>query len=191
MYNLIKDWRNAKASEQDLSHYMVVSIKSMRALSNQAPATLEELKTIHGFGRRKLESFGEEILELINNYRKDHELKITPIPESVKLKKAPKKNTKLISFELWQEHKDLEKVAAEREFAVSTILGHLAHYVGTGELPVTDFVNEKKLKSITAFFKENGEMTLGETKNQLGDAYSYTDLRFVQQHLVYLANKSE
>ena len=189
LYNLLKEWRNTKASELDLSHYMIVSLKSMRALSNQAPASLEKLKMIYGFGRRKLDSFGQEVIGLINNYRKDHELKITPIPELVKLKKAPKKNTKQISFELWQEHKDVEKVAAEREFAVSTIMEHLAHHVGNGELPVTDFVDEEKLKLITAFFKENGEMTLGEAKNLVGDAYSYTDLRFVQQHLVYLANK--
>ena len=109
LYNLLKEWRDAKATELEVSHYMVVSLKSMRALSNRAPATLEELKMIHGFGRRKLESFGEEVLELINNYREDHDLKIAPIPEPVSQKKVPKKNTKLISFELWQEHKDVKK----------------------------------------------------------------------------------
>jgi len=183
LYNLLKEWRDAKAKEQEVSHYMVVSLKSMRALSNHAPATTDELKMIHGFGRRKLESFGEEVLELINNYRKNHVLNTEPIPESVKQKKVPKKNTKLISFELWQKHKDVQKIAEERDFVASTILGHLAHYVGIGELPVSDFVDEKKLKAITTFFKENSELTTTEAKTQLGDAYSYTDLRFVQQHL--------
>jgi len=73
----------------------------------------------------------------------------------------------------------------------STILGHLAHFVGTGELAVADFIDEKKLKSITSFFKENSEMTLSEAKNQLGDDYSYTDLRFVQQHLAFQVSKEE
>ncbi|MCF6342187.1 MAG: helix-turn-helix domain-containing protein [Bacteroidales bacterium] len=191
LYNLLKNWRDAKATELEMSHYMVVSLKSMRALSNRAPATLEELKMIHGFGRRKLESYGEEVLELINNFRQNHELKITPIAEPELQKKEPKKNTKLISFELWQQHKDVKKIAEERDFAPTTILGHLAHYVGTGELPVADFVDEKKLKTIITFFEKNSELSLTEAKNQLGDNFSYTDLRFVLQHLNCLAAKAE
>jgi len=52
-------------------------------------------------------------------------------------------------------------------------------------------VDEEKLKTITVFFKENGEMTLGEAKNQLGESYSYSDLRFVKHYLVFQGNKSE
>ncbi len=191
LYDFLKEWRDAKAFGLNLPHYMILSLKTMRALSNQAPSTLEEMKMVHGFGKRKLESSGDELLELINAYRKDHKVNISPITESAQYKKTPKKNTKLISFELWLEHKDLEKVASERDFAVSTIQGHLAHFVGTGELPVTDFVDEEKLKSITSFFKENSEITLSEAKNQLGKAYSFVELRFVQKHLVYLGSEAE
>jgi hypothetical protein len=192
LYNLLKEWRDAKAKEMEVSHYMVVSLKSMRALSNRAPENPEELKMIHGFGRRKLESFGQEVLELINNFRKDNEIKVdeTPIAYAPP-EKPPKKNTKLISFELWQKLKDVKKIAEERDFATSTILGHLAHFVGTGELPVADFVDEKKLKTISTFLNKNSELALSEAKIQLGEKYSYADLRFVQQHLLHLAQSKE
>ena len=101
------------------------------------------------------------------------------------------KNTKQISFDLWLEHKDVVKVAAERDFAVSTIQGHLAYFVGTGELPVTDFMDDEKLKSITRIFEENSEITLSEARNQSDNAYSFVELRFVQQHLVYKAKQKE
>ena len=189
LYNLLKEWRDKKASEFQIQVYRVISLRAMRALTNQVPVNLQELKQAHGIGKKKLEKYGDELLTIIKSYLRENEVKIIPVQESVPVEKTPKMNTKQISFELWQKHKDLEKVAAEREFAVSTVMGHLSHFVGTGELPVTDFVDEEKLKTITTFFKENGEMTLGEAKNQLGDAYSYTDLRFVQQHLVYQASK--
>ena len=185
LYNLLKEWRNVKAGELGLPHYMIFSLKTQRALSNQVPGNSEELKVVHGFGKRKIEKYGEELLTFLNDYRENHELKIDPIPELVKWKKVPKKDTKLISFELWQKHKDVKKIAEERDFVLTTIQGHLAHFVGTGELSVSDFVDEKKLKSITAFFKENSELTTTEAKNKLGDSYSYTDLRFVQQHINY------
>ncbi len=191
LYALLKTWRDAKATELGLPHYMVLSLKSMRALSNQAPADMDQLKTVHGFGRKKLENFGEELLELIDDYRAENEVKVTPLPQVFVLEKKPKVNTKQISKELWLQHKDLQKVAEERELAVSTVSGHLAHFVGTGELPVTDFVSGEKMKTIVLFFKRNSKLTLTEARNQLGEAYSYTDLRFVQQHLNSQAAKAE
>jgi len=70
--DLLKNWRNAKASELNLPHYMILPLKTMRALSNQAPSNIRELKKVHGFGKKKLESFGIELLDLINAYREDN-----------------------------------------------------------------------------------------------------------------------
>ncbi|NOX87098.1 MAG: AAA family ATPase [Chlorobi bacterium] len=189
LYDLLKDWRNARAIEEGLPHYMVLPLRTIRALSNQAPASMDELKRVHGFGRKKLQNYGEELLELINDYRRDHELKTEPLPEPVKKEKKPKIDTRKVSLELWLKHKDLKKVAEERDLAVSTIAGHLARFVGTGELPVTDFVDEKKLEKLLAFFRKNPDITLGEAKEKLGDDVSYGELRMVRQHLVWEAGK--
>jgi len=191
LYQLLKEWRNVKAGESGLPHYMILSLKTMRALSSYVPSNMDELNRIHGFGKKKMDQYGEELLELINEYHGDHDLNITPLPEVVKKKKKPKINTKEVSLELWLNYKDIAKVAGERGLTTTTIEGHLAHYVGEGKLPVTDFVGEEKLKTITAFFKENGKMTLGEAKNQLGESYSYSDLRFVKHYFVFQGNKSE
>ncbi len=185
LYDLIRNWRNAKSSELGLSVFMVLPLKTMRALSNQVPSNMEELKLVHGFGKRKLERFGEDLLELLNSYRENHEVVIETVVPKKSLNATPKKQTRQISLELWLKHKDLNKVAEERGLARSTIEGHLAHFVGKGELPVTDFVEDEKIKKITAFFKENEEMTLGEAKGLLGDDYSYAELRFVWQYLKY------
>jgi len=82
LYNLLKEWRNAKASELNLPHYMILPLKTMRALSNQVPSKLEELKLVHGFGKKKLDKFGNELLEFLNTYRKDHKVIIAPTTET-------------------------------------------------------------------------------------------------------------
>ena len=190
LYNLLKEWRNEKASEQEVSHYMILSLKTMRALSNQVPSNPEELKMVHGFGKRKLETFGNELLDFINEYREGHDIKIADTPVIAEVRKKPKEDTRQISKELWLKHKDLKKIAEERDLVVTTIEGHLARFVGNGELPVTDFVEEEKLKTMIAFFNENNEMALSEVKEKLGDGISYGELRMVQQHLLWEANKT-
>jgi hypothetical protein len=183
LYELIKKWRNAKSSELGLSVFMVLPLKTMRALSNQVPGNMEELKEVHGFGKLKLERFGHEILELIHSYREEHEVVIAPVIQKKSLNAIPKKNTKLVSLELWNNHKDLNKVAEERGLVRSTIEGHLAHFVEKGELPVSDFIEEEDLKKVTAFLVENQDMPFSEIKTKLGDDFTYGDLRFVRAHL--------
>jgi hypothetical protein len=183
LYELIKKWRNAKSAELGISVFMVLPLKTMRALSNQVPATLGELQMVHGFGKQKLERFGYEVLELITSYREGNEVVISPVMRKKNLNATPKKNTKLISLELWNKHKDLNKVATERDLVRSTIEGHMAHYVEKGELPVTDFIEAKKLDKIATFLIENEEMPFSELKSNLGDAFTYGDLRLVRAHL--------
>ena len=191
LYGLLKDWRDAKATELDLPHYMILPLKAMRALSNQVPSNTDELKLVHGFGKKKLEGFGEEILELLNGFRKEHDLKIEHAEIPLKPIKKPIGASKQISFDLWLEHKDVEKIASARDLAVSTIYGHLSYFIGSGELSVHDFVNKEELEKISTFLVKNTEMSLSDAKQKFGDDYTYNDLKFVQQHLFFLENNEK
>ncbi|HEY9113964.1 MAG TPA: helix-turn-helix domain-containing protein, partial [Bacteroidales bacterium] len=191
LYQLLKEFRDSKSTELGVPVYMVLPIKTMRALSNHVPATMKELKLIHGFGKKKIESFGEEILELITNFKSENKVVSTTPKTAPKPEKKTKENSAKISFEFFKELKDISKVAEKRAMAPSTISGHLAQFVATGELPVTDFVSEEKVKLIANFFKENPESLFGEAKSALGDDVSYNDLRFVRQHLLFLDTKQK
>jgi len=190
LYNVLKAWRDKKAGEQGFPFYMVLTVKTMRALSNQVPQTMEELKKVHGFGKRKIESYGEELLQILKDFTSDNEVKIVVPDEPEPAEKKPKIDTKKQSLDLWLKYKDVKKIADERDFAVSTIQGHLAQFVGIGELNATDFVDEKKLKKITDFLLKNPEMSMGESRESLGDDYSYPELKVARQHLVWLEKQN-
>jgi len=191
LYRLLRDWRDEKATELELPHYMILPLKSMRALSNQVPTDHSELKMVHGFGKKKLENFGDELLELLNEYRKNHDVVTSALPVPNSGKKEPKKHTHTISLELWQEYKNIAKVAEERGMVISTIEGHLAQLISKGELPVSDFVSDKKLKELSSFFKKKGSVLLSEAKTELGDKYTYSELRFVRHHIIYLESSKD
>jgi uncharacterized protein YpbB len=46
---------------------------------------------------------------------------------------------------LYKEGKRIEDIAKERSMAVSTIEGHLASFIPSGEVKIADFLNEIEL----------------------------------------------
>ena len=101
--------------------------------------------------------------------------------ESAKPKKKKKKNqpnTKQITFDLYHNGKTIEEIAKERSLAESTIEGHLAYFVGKGELNLTDFIDKKKAEQIVQVADSLETTKLNEIKSRLGDEFTYSDLKF-------------
>ena len=65
LYNALVSWRNAKAKEKDVSHYMIIQLKTMMEISNSFPKTLRDLKKIKGLGDRKIKEYGQEIVDIV------------------------------------------------------------------------------------------------------------------------------
>ena len=142
--------------------------------------SVPELKTIKGIGPAKVKRFGVEIMAMIIEYCEEHGVVPEPIDIPVKEKKV-KINSKQVSYDLYRSGKNIVEIARERNFSVATVEGHLAHYVGSGELEVTEFVSEKKLQKVLDFIAENPEKTMGEIKNSFEDV-SYSEIMFILQH---------
>jgi uncharacterized protein YpbB len=167
-----------------MQFFMVLPLKTMRALAEELPVSKEALKAIHGFGKKKIELFGDEILEIITRFTE--EKGITPpvfSPPEKKMKK-PKKPTRQISFEMWKEGKSIPEIAEERGLVTSTIEGHLAQFVRSGDIAVESLVDTEKIKKITAYFLSHPESeTLTEAKAALDETITFGELRFVFEHL--------
>ncbi|MFW5820682.1 MAG: HRDC domain-containing protein, partial [Bacteroidota bacterium] len=76
LYQELVKWRNRVAEEKLIPHYMVMQLKPLVTLSNYAPTSLKEMKRIKGIGKVKLETYGEELLEIIRASGADNKLKI-------------------------------------------------------------------------------------------------------------------
>ena len=99
---------------------------------------------------------------------------------------ATKPDTKQVTFNLFKEGKTATEIAAERNVTLSTIEGHLAHFVGTGELPVEQLIDNVKLALISDFFDENPQSRFAAAKEALGEQVSWSDLRIVFKHREFL-----
>ena len=65
-YELLKIWRNNKAAELNLPHYLISHNAELMSVAVNKPKTISELKKIKGFGEIKTEKFGQEILAVMN-----------------------------------------------------------------------------------------------------------------------------
>lgn len=61
----LKIWRSEKAKEQNLPSYFIATNKELISVAKYKPAKKEELLDIKGFGKHKIENYGEEILEIL------------------------------------------------------------------------------------------------------------------------------
>jgi uncharacterized protein YpbB len=84
---------------------------------------------------------------------------------------------------LYKEGLSIAEIASQRSLKPNTIAGHLAHYIGTGELAITDFIDDEKLARITAVLAKTGADELGLAKQALGDDCSYGEMKMVRAHL--------
>lgn len=181
----LREWRNNEAVSQGLPHYMILSQKAMAAIAHYLPASVTDLKQIKGVGKRTIEKFGNQILEITLRYREeqDIDLKMPEPPKKTAKEKKDKVPTREQTLKLFSEGKTPEQIAEIRGLTSSTIEGHLAHYVGEGTLDVLQFVGEEKLEKIAGWFHEHGTSGLTEARHALGETVSYSDLRFVMKYM--------
>jgi hypothetical protein len=189
----IKTWRKSMADEENLPIYMVLPQKTMYDVVELLPVTIRELSEIKGFGKKKVQKYGDDIIGIIRNYLQvNHLNKIdvelpeseTELPEEETVsKQKPKGQTQRLSFDMFKEGKTIEEIANERSFTISTIESHLARFVASGELDILKLIPLEKLEMIKSHFVESGNSSITEAKAVLGDAVSYGELRMVMNYL--------
>ena len=189
LYSALKAWRTDKAEELNVDQYMIIPQKTLLQLVSQLPYSMAELKTIKGIGRKKIQQFGSEILDIIIEYRIDNGIETPQLTiEDTPSKKTKKVDSKKVSYELLKAGRSIEEIASERSMATSTIEGHLAHYIGTGDIDISRLLSQDKIDMISNFFINNKTRLLGSAKVELGEKVTYSELKFVLKHLEFIRN---
>jgi superfamily II DNA helicase RecQ len=66
IYYALKKWRSSMAQLLALPHYIICHNSQLISIAIKRPQTLEDFKTIKGFGDKKIATFGEDIISLLN-----------------------------------------------------------------------------------------------------------------------------
>lgn len=65
LYQKLKTWRKAQAEEEKLPAFCIFSNQVLESIVKKRPQIKEELLNIKGFGEKKFEKYGKQILEII------------------------------------------------------------------------------------------------------------------------------
>lgn len=68
LFNQLKRWRTRKAEEFERPAFFVLHQKCLIQIVEKLPSTLDELRSIKGIGKQKVKAFGNEIIEIIDQY---------------------------------------------------------------------------------------------------------------------------
>jgi nucleoside-triphosphatase THEP1 len=134
----------------------------------------------------------DNIQQIIKDSARDEKIEVVEIEKKrTKKEKVPKEkkiDTKQLTFDLYKEGKTIEQIAAIRNFAITTIEGHLVHFVKSKELDATEFVSKEKLNKILMLAASLEEPTLSHLKAELGDDYSYTEIKMAMATIDHKVN---
>jgi hypothetical protein len=181
--------------------YLVANRKTILLLAKHLPTTIQNIQLVDGFGPVRAQKYGPEFIAAISDYCERQNVKpnnftVTGNEKTSKKKAATKtengsldlvtENTKDKSLILFNKGKSIAEIAAERNLAASTIEGHLAHFVSTGQLAINKVMDATKIETIQKAIQANTEEGLTPVKEALGEYASYSDLRFVKNHLRWL-----
>lgn len=96
--------------------------------------------------------------------------------------KQVKSNTYRDTFDLHQQGKSADEIAAMRGLSVSTIKGHLARWIGSGEVDVYSLLPAETIDSVLAFLREHAGASISAIRSGTGDRFDYGDIRMVVAH---------
>ncbi len=189
LFRMLQQWRNHKAEEEGIDRFQVLHQNPLIQIAIHLPDSLAALKRIRGIGKRLTARYGEELVAMVSAYRSTHQIKEVTLPVTAATETAadePKKkreDTKQRSLELFEQGLNLARIAEQRGLVLSTIEGHMAHWVATGQVAIEALLSPKQRQPVEQALLQMTDTPLGEIKQVLGPEVSYGTIRLVQAHL--------
>ena len=68
LYQRLREWRKERADTDGIPVFIIATNQELAELTRRAPRNPDGLRQIHGFGKKKLEKYGKELLDIISAF---------------------------------------------------------------------------------------------------------------------------
>jgi len=195
LMDALRAWRNSRSAETGVPAYMVLSVKSMEAVAALCPADYSSLMKIKGIGKKKIEQYGREILELVYAHTGKDLTQLEGVELPFEKEKAVTKSkdhrgrqeqagkkaedTAQVTLKLFREGMKPEEIAGVRGITQSTVYRHLSGLVSNGMLNPEEVLGEEKKQYVERWFRQHPGGTLKAARADLGPGFSYDEIRLI------------
>lgn len=184
LFELLRELRHNIATRENLPHFQIFTQKSLYAMCELLPTNKKEMKAVHGMGKTRIDKYGDEILEVILEFINDNGIEITnTVALDNEKPKRQRGDSKKESLKLFNEGKSIPQIADIRELNESTIFGHLASYISSGKVKITNLMSLETYNELKEIIPNQNFENLSDLRHQLDEKYSYGELRLVLNEL--------
>jgi len=172
LFEALRALRLQLAKEQGVPPYVIFHDATLQEMARSRPASAEQMRYISGVGEQKLKRYGARFVEKIAEY---------PLPALLDNDLSDTVNDTLL---LYQQGKDADTIASERNLKRSTIYAHLAEAAEAGllnprEVLPLDDAQYAEIVNTLELLDAKTEGRLKPAYETLGERYDYGILRCV------------
>lgn len=125
------------SQEENIPAYLVFSDATLKDMERQRPMSDDDFMKVSGVGQRKMEVYGDEFIAEILNFM------------SSKVIKPKKKDTVLVTYDLYKLGKSIEEISIERKLSTTTIYSHIAKLYSKGKaINIYDFISKSDVEAV-------------------------------------------
>jgi ATP-dependent DNA helicase RecQ len=138
LFDILRKIRYEISKEESVPAYVIFSDAALRQMEMERPTSGQELLTIDGVGKAKLEKYGDLFIKAIIDFQK-----------SKVVKKKKEATTYKETLELYRNGLSVEEISQKRKLGLSTIMSHLAKlYVDGAAIDLNPFISEEEVSQI-------------------------------------------
>ena len=168
----LREWRRITAREKRVAAFVVLHDSALMNLCGVKPSSLMELRRVSGFGDKKIEMYGKEILVALRRFREGHRANSEGKQEA----SSPAKETQ----RLLEEGRTFEEIAQIRGRRVQAVIEIVAKLIERGDTEFQlNWLPLERYNQIAAACRELGMDRLKPLKEALPAEIPYEEIRLV------------
>lgn len=180
LVKILKDLRKKVAKGQNVPPFAVFQDPSIQDMALKYPISIEELSNIHGVGEGKAKKFGQEFIEVINNYVEENEI-IRPDDFIVKSTGA-NSGLKLYIIQNVDRKLPLTDIASAKGMEMNEFIKEMEAIVYSGtklniDYWLNDILDEDQQEEIHDYFLEANSDKIEEALEEFDGDYDDEELR--------------
>ncbi|WP_414579312.1 DNA helicase RecQ [Anabaena sp. CCY 9402-a] len=176
----LRSLRKQLADEQSVPPYVVFHDSTLKLMAQVQPKNITEFGKLSGVGSHKLAQYGEKFLTEIRAYRQEKNPTDQPINSTSSSNSVS--GSELHTLQLHQQGLNIAQIAQKRNLSPSTIASHLEKLIEKNQsIDLNQLVPLEHQQKIWQVLEVLGDIALTPIKQQLGESYTFNEIRLVRE----------
>lgn len=172
LFELLKTLRKKVAKDKNLPPYVIFQDPSLEEMATIYPTTKEDMASVNGVGMGKVNKFGKEFLELIQQYVEDNDIETAS--DVVVKSSVNKSKIKIFIIQQIDRKVDLDEIAESKSISFDELLTEIENicYSGTKlnlDYYIDQVLDEEKQETIFDYFLNSETDSIEDALAELGD----------------------